>query len=154
MRRHTLLIFLCIFFLAAAVTVCGQAGCKFNITGDWEAIAPGHQRPSLYRFTADGMVTVFSTVEKGEAPQKLGRAKYRLEDAQNAMTLEFKPASTTGVFPWHPAKMEISQAGRGSFTTVSSGQSVTWRKKDPNQYYVVLAAHRGTPPHKGGPAFA
>jgi len=154
MRRHTLLMFLCIFFLAATGTTFGQAGCKFNITGDWEATAPGHTEPNLYRFTADGMVIVFSAVEKGEERQKLGRARYRLEDAQSARTLEFKPASATGAFPWHAAKMEISHVGRASFTTVNSGQRVTWIRKDPNQYYVVLAAHRGTPPHQGGPAFA
>jgi hypothetical protein len=56
MRRHTLLIFFCIFFLATATTVFAQAGCN---------------------------------------PQK-----------------------------------------------------------ESGQYYVVLAAHRGTPPHQGGPAFA
>ena len=154
MRRHTLPMFLCIFFLATAGAVFGQTGCKFNIAGDWEATAPGHAGPSLYRFTSDGMVIVFSAVVKGEERQKLGRAKYLLEDAQSARTLEFKAASASGAFPWHAAKMAISQVGRASFTTVNSGQSVTWIRKDPNQYYVVLAAHRGTPPHNGGPAFA
>src|SRR5689334_4978921 len=56
MRRHTLLAFFCIFFLATAATVFGQAGCNSN--------------------------------------------------------------------------------------------------KESSQYYVVLAAHRGTRPHQGGPAFA
>jgi len=151
MRRHTSLVFTCIFFLAAAGTVFGQAGCNFNIAGDWEATAPGHTGPDLYRFTSDGMVTVFSTAVKGEEPQKLGKATYRLQEAQSARTLEFKPE--TRAFPWQAVQMEITQVGRASFTTLSSGQSVTWAKKDPNQYYVVLAAHRGTPPHQGGPAF-
>lgn len=152
MRRHTFLVFTCIFFLAAAGTLVGQAGCKFNIAGDWEATAPGHTGPDLYRFTPDGMVTVFSTAAKGQEPQKLGTAKYRLHEAQAARTLEFKPE--TRAFPWHAVKMEITQEDRASFTTLSSGQSITWAKKDSNQYYVVLAAHRGTPPQQGGPAFA
>src|SRR5215475_2338102 len=91
MRRHTSLVFLCIFLFAEAGTVFGQAGCEFDITGDWEAIVPGHAGPDLYRFTADGMVTILSAVAKGEERQKMGRAKYRLEDAPNARTLEFKP---------------------------------------------------------------
>jgi hypothetical protein len=34
------------------------------------------------------------------------------------------------------------------------GQAGCDSKKESSQYYVVLAAHRGTPPHQGGPAFA
>jgi hypothetical protein len=154
MRRHTSLVFACIFLLAAAGTIFGQAGCNFNIAGDWEATAPGHAGPNLYRFTADGMVTVFSNAAKGKEPQKLGKAKYHFQDAQTVRTLEFKSPSGTDAFPWRVAKMTVTQADRGSFTTVNSGQSTIWVKKDPNQYYVVLGAHRGTPPHHGGPAFA
>jgi hypothetical protein len=154
MRRHTFLAFVCIFFLATAGTVFGQAGCNFNIAGDWEATAPGHVIPDLYRFTSDGTVTVFSVPANGEEQHKLGSARYRLEDAQTSKTLEFKSATGTRAFPWGTAKLEINQVDHTSFTTVSSGQSTTWVKKDPNQYYVVLGAHRGTPPHQGGPAFA
>src|SRR5205807_6870045 len=40
-------------------------------------------------------------------------------------------------------------------TTFAFGQGCTVNsKKDPHKYFVVLAAHRGTPPHHGGPAFA
>ena len=152
MRRHTSLVFTCIFFLTASGSVFGQAACNFNIAGDWEATAPGHAGPDLYRFTPDGTVTVFPAPVKGEESPKLGKAKYRLQEAQTVTTLEFK--SGTSSFPWHAVKMEITHEDRASFTTLSSGQNITWVKKDPNQYYVVLGAHRGTPPHKGGPAFA
>src|SRR5437899_9407975 len=82
MRRHTFMAFVCIFFLAAAGTIFGQAGCNFTITGDWESTAPGHAGRNLYRFTADGAVTAFSSSAKGEEPQKLGRTEYRLVDTQ------------------------------------------------------------------------
>src|SRR5947199_5934249 len=154
MRRHTSLVFVCIFFLAAVGKVFGQAGCSFNIAGDWESTSPGHTVSNLYRFTSDGLVTIFSSAARGEEFRKLSSVKYRLVDTQNSRTLEFKPAHETGAFPWHAGRMEITHVDQTSFTTVSAGLSTTWVKKDPNQYYVVLGAHRGTPPHQGGPAFA
>jgi hypothetical protein len=153
MRRHTLLAFFCIFFLAAA-TAFGQAGCNFNITGDWESTAPDQAGSNLYHFTADGTVIAFSSAAKGEEPQKLGKARYRLVDTQTFRGLEFKPVAETGVFPLPAGKIEITQMNQASFTTVSLGVRTTWIKKESSQYYVVLAAHRGTPPHQGGPAFA
>src|ERR1051326_2423582 len=53
------------------------------------------------------------------------------------------------------ARMEISHFSNASFRLTGAGSGpTTWTKKDPYKYFVVLAAHRGTPPHKGGPAFA
>ena len=153
MSGHTSVAFVWIFLLSAVATISGQEGCKFNIAGDWEVTVPGHARPDLYRFSGNGVVTAFSTAARGEETRKLGTAGYRLQDAQAGKILEFKSASGAG-FPWRTVKLEITQIDRTSFTTVNSGQSATWVKKDPNQYYVVLAAHRGTPPHQGGPAFA
>jgi hypothetical protein len=152
MKRHISLAFVCMFFLVAAGTGFGQAACNFNIAGDWESTAPNHGGTNLYRFTPEGIVTVFSSAGNGEESQELGRAKYRLIDTQNSRTLEFKPAQ--GTFPWDAAKMEITHVDQASFITVSAGSSTTWIRKDSSQYYVVLAAHRGTPPHQGGPAFA
>lgn len=154
MKRHTLLVFTCIFLLAAAGTVFGQAGCNFNIAGDWEATAPGHTGPDLYRFSTDGMVAVFSISASGKEQRKLGSATYRVEDGQALKTIQFKPASGARTFPWSQAKMEITRIDRAGFTTMSSGVSTNWTNKDIHQYYVVLGAHRGTPPHQGGPAFA
>jgi hypothetical protein len=154
MKRHTSFLLVCIFFLATVEMASSQAGCAFDISGDWESAAPGQSGSNLYRFTPDGMVTVFSIPPKGEGPQKLGRAGYHLLDGQTSKTLEFKPVPGMGAFPWSPAKLEITRTDRASFTAASSGSSMTWIRKDPNRYYVVLAAHRGTPPHQGGPAFA
>ena len=153
MKRHISLAFACIFFLVSTGAVFGQA-CNFSIAGDWEAIAPNQAGPSLYRFTTEGTVIIFSNAATGEKPRELASSKYRLIDTDNIRTLEFKPAPGTASFPWGAAKMEINHVDQASFTTVSAGLSTTWSRKDSNQYYVVLAAHRGTPPHQGGPAFA
>lgn len=154
MTRRTSFLFACIFLLATAGMAFGQAGCDFNIAGDWESTAPGQAAPTLYHFTPDGMVTVFSTPAQGGEPRKLGRAAYRVVNAQASRTLEFKPVRGAGAFPWGHAKLEITRMDQAGFTTMNAGSSTTWTKKDSNRYYVVLAAHRGTPPHKGGPAFA
>jgi hypothetical protein len=154
MKRHTFLVFICIFFLAVAGTVFGQAGCNFNMAGDWEATAPGHTEPYLYRFSTDGVVAVFSIPASGKEQRKLGSATYRIENGQASKTLQFRPAAGARTFPWSQAKMEITRIDRAGFTTMSSGVSTNWTQKDIHQYYVVLGAHRGTPPHQGGPAFA
>ena len=154
MKRRPSLVLVCIFFLAAVTTVFGQAECSFNIAGDWEATAPRHAGTNLYRFTTDGTVIIFSNAVTGEEPRELSRAKYHLTGANNSRTLEFKPEPRTAAFPWGATKMEVSHVDQASFITMSAGLSTTWVKKDSNQYYAVLAAHRGTPPHQGGPAFA
>jgi hypothetical protein len=155
MKRQPSLAFVCIFFFLAAVrTVFGQAECSFNIAGDWEATAPKHAGTNLYRFTTDGTVIMFSNARPGEERRELSRAKFHLIDTNNSRTLEFKPAPGSATFPWDGAKMQVTHVDQASFITLSAGLSTSWSKKDSNQYYVVLAAHRGTPPHQGGPAFA
>jgi hypothetical protein len=154
MKRQPSLVFVCIFLLAAVRTAFGQAECSFNITGDWEATAPKHAGTNLYRFTTDGTVFIFSNAVTGEKSRELSRARYHLIDRKNSRMLEFKPAPGASAFPWGAANMEVTHVDQASFITVSAGLSTTWVKKDSNQYYVVLAAHRGMPPHQGGPAFA
>src|SRR2546423_13124665 len=109
MKRHMSLISLVILLLATAVLGFGQAGCEFNIAGDWEATVPGQAASNLYRFSSDGTVTVFSSAVKGQEPQKLGRAAYRLDGRQSSRMLEFRPIPGAGIFPWGSTKMEITR---------------------------------------------
>jgi hypothetical protein len=154
MKRHMSLIGCVITILAMAAPGLGQAGCEFSIAGDWESTSPGQDGPNLYRFGSDGSVTAFSRAANGAELHKLGRATYKLQGSQTARTLEFRPERGTGIFPWGAAKMEITRVDQASFTAVSSGLSTVWVKRDPSRYFVVFAAHRGSPPHKGGPAFS
>lgn len=152
MKRYMSLLFS--FVIMSLITVApgfGQAGCEFSVSGDWESMAPGQSSPNLYRFGSDGIVTAFSTAIKDQEPQKLGQARYKLQNSSMERTLEFRPLSGDGAFP---SKLEITQIERTSFTAMSSGKSTNWTRKDPYRYFVVLAADRGTPPHNGGPAFA
>jgi hypothetical protein len=155
MKRQMSLIFLPIILLATTGLGFAQAGCAFDITGDWESTTAGQNGPMLYRFTSDGTVTVFSDAAQGKKPQELSRAKYVLDNAQAPKMLEFRPVRGENRFPLGPSKLSIVRFSSSRFTVASSGSASTdWVKKDPNHYFLVLAAHRGTPPHKGGPAFA
>lgn len=153
MKRYMSLLFS--FFIMSLMVApgFGQTACDFNLSGDWESTAPGKSVPNLYRFGSDGIVTAFSTSTNHEL-QKLSQATYKLENSSTGRTLEFRPLAGADASPWSFGKLEITRIERTSFTAVNSGQSADWVRKDPYRYFVVLAAHRGTPPHNGGPAFA
>src|SRR5262249_55667711 len=70
------------------------------------------------------------------------------------------PSAGSRAFPWGFGRLEIVKAEDNSFATVkpgsvssSSSSSSSWVRHDRDKYFVVMAAHRGTPPHFGGPAF-
>ncbi|MBZ5505853.1 MAG: hypothetical protein LAO78_10230 [Acidobacteriia bacterium] len=153
MTRRASLVFAFIFLLALTGMTFAQAGCDFKLTGDWKLTATGQSGAIFYRFTPDDLVTAYSTAAKGELPQKLGAARYRLKETSASRTLEFHPLRGAN-FPLGHARMEITHVDREGFTTVNGGLSASWTKKDPSRYYVLFAAHRGEPPHRGGPAFA
>jgi hypothetical protein len=151
MKLRLLLLLLLTVVLAAATPAFGQE-CTVNLSGDWEAVAPGAANPNLYHFGTDGIVTVFSSAQPAK---ELGRAAYKLDDLQAPKTIEFKQIKGTAGFPIGFARMEISHLDDAAFTLTRPGSGpITWKKKDPYKYFVILAAHRGTPPHNGGPAFA
>ena len=137
--------------LAATTLAFGQ-GCTVNISGDWEAVAPGATNSNLYHFGTNGIVTAFSSAQPAK---ELGRAAYKLDNLQAPKTIDFKQIKGVNSFPIGFTRMEISHFDDAGFTLTRAGSGpITWMKKDPYKYFVVLAAHRGTPPHKGGPAFA
>jgi hypothetical protein len=154
MKQHMYVIGCVISILVMVVPGSGQTGCEFNIAGDWESTSPGQAGPNLYKFSSDGSVIAFSRGANGMELHKLGQATYKLQDSRGARTLEFRPESGTGIFPWGGAKMEIMHVDHASFTAMNAGLSTVWIKKDASRYFVVFAAHRGVPPHKGGPAFS
>lgn len=147
--------FLAVLFGMTAMA-SAQTGCEFRISGEWQATAPGETNPYLYRFTPDGKVAVFDLQDKHEH-KALALAAFNLEnpeDQKNPKTLEFRPVAGSGRFPWGTGKFEVVRLDEERFTLVGSGmRQAEWARKDPYGYFLVLAAHRGTPPHQGGPAF-
>jgi hypothetical protein len=152
--RQTSSVFMVSLFLA--VSVFAQQACTFTITGDWESTAPGASAPDVFRFGSDGTVTLLSPAETSAHAGKMVRAAYKLDSSQPPKTLEFKPLAGSSIFPWGFGRMEMVNVGDNSFATVKTGStpsSSSWLRHDRDKYFVVLAAHRGTPPHFGGPAF-
>lgn len=155
MNLRSFSIILATFVLASAALGFSQTGCVFNIAGDWESRAPGDAAPRLYRFASDGTVTVVSNSGAASKPSAAVAAEYKLDDPKSPKSIEFRHAGAPGRFPWGPGALQITGFDDKSFTTAASGaEPAVWVRKDQYQYFVVLAAHRGTPPHRGGPAFA
>lgn len=151
MRLRRLFPALLTILFSATALAFGQ-GCTVNIAGDWEASVQGTATPNMYHFGTDGLVTVFSSAQPGK---EVARASYKLDASAAPNTIEFKQFRGATSFPIDFAKMQITYFDGASFTSVKSGSApIRWFKKDPYKYFVVLAAHRGTPPHHGGPAFA
>lgn len=141
-----------VLFLAAALSFA-QGGCEFSVTGDWKSTAPGASATYLYRFAQDGTVTAFAVPPAGQRAE-MAHAAFKLESPADPKALEFTPLPGGGSFPWGSGRVEITHFGRTQFTATKAGAAPSvWTKEDPDRYFVVLAAHRGTPPHKGGPAF-
>jgi len=147
--------FLTILFAAVAMA-SAQAGCEFKIAGEWQSTAPGESGAHIYRFTPDGKVAVFDPQDAHEHRAQ-ATAAFKLEsppDPKDPKTLEFKPVPGGGRFPWGSGKLEVAHFDDGRFTLVKSGsEPAEWTRIDSYGYFVVFAAHRGTPPHRGGPAF-
>jgi hypothetical protein len=146
--------------LFVALAGAAQQACTFTITGDWESTAPGASAPEVFRFAPDGTVTLLSPADTGGHAGKIARAAYKLDSSQPPKTLEFKrlPSAGSSAFPWGFGRLEIVNASDNSFATVtpgsvSSSSPSSWVRHDRDKYFVVMAAHRGTPPHFGGPAF-
>jgi hypothetical protein len=149
MKPRFLFMSLLAIVLMATISALGQ-GCTISITGDWESTLPGRMSANLYHFAPDGTITVFSVAQPR---QELARGSYNLDSTSAPKTIELKQLRGQDVFPGSGARMEITRFDNAGFSVKSGTEAISWRRKDPFKYFVVLAAHRGTPPHKGGPAF-
>src|SRR5262249_35403710 len=156
MRLIYRIVFLLMPSLVLASRGSAQESCTFSIAGDWQSTVPGEPSPKLYRFAPDGTVTVFSSSATRGDSTEIAKAGYGLDNPRSPKALEFKPLPGARAFPWGFGRMEIVDVGDNTFTIVKPGLApAAWAKvsNDPDKYFVVLAAHRGTPPHFGGPAF-
>jgi len=155
MRWICRILFLLMGSLVLASSGSAQEACAFSIAGDWQSTVPGERSPNLYRFAPDGTVRVFSPSAAGRESTEIAKAVYGLDNPRSPKVVEFKPLPGARAFPWGVGRMEIVDVADDSFTIVKPGLApAAWVRHDPDKHFVVLAAHRGTPPHFGGPAFA
>jgi hypothetical protein len=139
-------------------TVVGQGvetGCRFNIVGTWQSSTAGQINPERERFGPNGVMTELShnSSGKGAEWQTTGRAKYRLDNPRAPKTMVLKK-SDQGFLG---TTLEIQAFDDGLFITKAAGgpeaKLTRWVRVDPNRYFVVLAAGKGSPGF-GAPGFA
>lgn len=139
----------------AVVGQGAQGGCRFNIAGTWQSSTAGQINPERERFGPNGVMTGLSHNSSGKGPewQTTGRSKYRLDNARapKTMVLEKSDHGSPG------SRLEIQAFDDGLFITKAFGDRESkltrWVRVDPNRYFVVLAAGKGSPGF-GDPGFA
>jgi hypothetical protein len=158
MKQSAVFAFLLFICLGVTATAFGQKGCEFNIVGTWQAPSRDAATTVLYRFAADGTVTVLSSPaaasHHGEEPKEIAKATYELDDPRAPQSITFTATGKTKVFPYRQNAMKIVKYDDESFTCVPrGGKPVRWVRLDSNQYFIVLAARSGEFYDQNGSAF-
>lgn len=156
-------------FLISASSVClllqapasGQSGaksCPFNIVGTWKLAGPSSTEPNyVLRFGPDGIATAFNhkSMVPGHVWSEGKKSRYQLDNAKSPKSIRFTPINQPPGAPG--ADYEITKYDDGSFTqAVTATADVeysSWVRLDPQRYFVVFAAGKGTP-DVGAAAFA
>jgi hypothetical protein len=159
MKSLAFFISLMVLCVMTSAMVSGQTSCGFNIVGTWHLQAPGDSAPlSLLRFSPDGTATTYFHNTSGPDPEWRAGSKsisrYRLISPKTPKTIQFIPIGQ-GSTP--ATEYEITQYDDGAFTTAlaTTGEVelTRWIRVDPQRYFIVFAAGKGTP-DVGAAAFA
>jgi hypothetical protein len=151
MKRAAVLSSLILLCLTMTATVSGQAqkGCQLNIVGTW---SPGEASALLYRFAADGTVTVLSG--SGQESREIATAAYTLDNPRAPKTILFKAAKQVGELSEGTTALEITGYDDNSLTFVKPGSGpARWVKLDPHRYFMVLAGRSDVFYDRSGPTF-
>ena len=154
-----------------------KKACPFNIVGTWRSEA-ATENPVLFRFAADGTVTLLSpsTSIPDADFETLAAVKYKLDKPAAPKRLDIIAVRGNEVFGRGTTAMEIAEFGDDSFTTIHpvDGRRTHWVRAKANRYFLTFAARsvkltgysddssqtidpvhgRPTQPAYGGPAFA
>lgn len=155
MKRFAILCSL-IFLCLARESASAQQSCDFNIVGTWKTSAADYGGPQLYRFAADGTVSVLAASEPGQSSnqREIATATYKLDDPGSPKAISFTGTGGEGIFAKGTSSMEITFYDDLSFTCVKPDSSpVRWFRADQIKYFVVFAARLGTFYEGSGPAF-
>jgi len=123
--------------------------CQFNIAGTWQSFTDGHLNPTVRRFAPGGVTTELSrrSAGKGYIWQATGKSTYRLDDPKAPKNLVLTPLDAKGEAT--PAKLHVVAFDDGLFVTAQDGKGepifTRWTRVDPQRYFVVFAAGKGTP---------
>ena len=123
MKRSAIFSALLFICLAATSTSFGQQGCEFNIIGTWKAVTAGATDAVLYRFAADGTVTVLSASGSGQVsePQEIARATYELDDPKAPKSIALTTTNKNRVFLYGKSSIKIIKYTDDSLTCEMPG---------------------------------
>jgi hypothetical protein len=154
MKFTAIISLLAIVLLGSTATAFAQEkGCSFDIVGTWKAqISTSEAR--LYRFAANGEVTVLSVSGTGE-PQQIATAKYDVIDKVDApKSIAFSATGKNRIFGAVKKTMEVVNYDDSSITCAISGVGNTrWTRVDPDRYFIVFSARTGEFYDSSGSAF-
>jgi hypothetical protein len=151
--------------------------CPFNIVGTWR-MESAATNPILFRFAADGTVTLLSRSSIPDMDFEVQAAvKYKLDKPSAPKSIDFIAARGNEVFGRGTTNYTITEFSDDSFTTVNPMTHtglVRWVRAKTNRYFLTFAARsmplniyyddnsvaihptegRPTRQTMGGPAFA
>lgn len=117
-----------------------QKNCSFNIIGTWKAQA-STKEARLYRFDADGLVTVLS-VSGDEEPHQIATGRYKvIDEIDEPKSIAFTANGKDRIFGAARKTMKVVSFDDSSITCAIPGVGTTrWTRVDPERYFIVLAA--------------
>jgi len=158
MKRYALLTLLILIPGMTSELALAQRGCQFNIVGDWQPATAGSRNPNYFlRLTADGIATAFSrsSTDQGSEWREGIKSRYKLDNPAAPKLFYFLPIDPGGNAG--EVEYQVTHYDDGTFTTVVTAagdmESTRWVRVDPQRYFIVLVAGKGTP-DIGAAAFA
>jgi hypothetical protein len=143
MKLTTLISLLAIILLGSTGTALAQQkSCSFDIVGTWKTQLSTNEA-RLYRFDADGGVTVLSVSGTAE-PHAIATASYKvIDNLDEPKSISFTATGKNRIFGAVKKTMQVVNYDDSSITCLIPGLGTThWTKVDPDRYFIVLSARQ------------
>jgi hypothetical protein len=156
MKLTAIISLLAIMLLGSTATAFAQEkkSCSFDIVGTWKAqLSTTEAR--LYRFDANGEVTVLSVSGTGE-PQQIATAKYDVIDEVDApKSVSFTASGKDRIFGAVSKTMKLVSYDDTSITCAIPGIGTTrWTRVDADRYFIVLSGRKEEFYNNSGSSFS
>jgi len=145
MKLTAIISLLAIMLLGSTASASAQEkkSCSFDLVGTWKAQLSSTEA-RLYRFDANGEVTVLSVSGSGE-PQQVTTAKYDvIDEVDGPKSVSFTASGKDRIFGAVRKTMTLVSYDDASITCAIPGIGTTrWTRVDPDRYFIVLSGRTG-----------
>jgi hypothetical protein len=156
MKSTAIISLLAMILLGCTATALAQEkkSCSFDLVGTWKAQVSSNEA-LLYKFDADGGVTVLSVVGTAE-PKEIATAKYEVnKDLGKPQSISLTATGENRIFGDLKKTMKVVSYDDSSITCAIPGLGETrWTRVDPDRYFIVLAAREKEFYDTSGSAFS